>query len=55
MMENTRVDKGVSGQWSTVVRAYCKLMDAPIPYLPPAEGICNTGFFACHMSISIRS
>jgi len=25
------------GHWATVVRAYCELMDAVIPHLPPAE------------------
>jgi hypothetical protein len=35
--ENARLNAEIGGHWAEVVRAYCELMDAVIPYLPPAE------------------
>jgi len=35
--ENARLNGEIVGYWAEVVRAYCELMDAVIPHLPPAE------------------
>ncbi len=37
MEENGCSNGEFGGHWATVVRAYCELMDAVIPHLPPAE------------------